>query len=490
MKKWWYDPVLWLMLGSSLLIFLLSYFWLRTSYQDAREDLRRETSFLFASTVRALEDSLIHHSFINHLNRDSSGVKISFFSDSTRAKQIVGIVRHRLEDDTPPSHAHRKWHRRTTGLPMRMFAGSLSLHLKIKEGENFVQAMQDSGSHPKVLTMLEATVVPAFDKAGYPFTYKLQEEKIDVDSIKSQTTPRDNAGLEGLFTRPYYDLASAHQYFVVLTNVRPYLLQKISYQLVFSLLLIGVTLLAFVTSYRSLSKQRRLALLKNDLVSNITHELKTPIATVKVALEALQNFNAGQKPEKRNEYLQIAGTELDRLALLVENVLKTSVQEVKEMTLKMEKINLTELVGCILKTMQLQFDKVAATVTFQSPKDPSWINADRIHLTSVIYNLIDNALKYSPQKPKIDVAISDQDGIYKLAISDQGLGISKDHQSKIFEKFYRIPQINVHNTKGYGLGLNYAAQVIKKHRGSITVQSEKGSGSTFTITMPQSSKVS
>ena len=493
MKSWWKDTVNWLMIGTGLLVILLSVFWIRSAFLDAKEDLSRETSYLFAHAVRSLEDSLIQRSFLGGLNAEGrKGVHtIRIDADSLSSSHgIFGVIKKRLTTMPAEEGARRRrWHRRAMGFSERGFGGTLGLHLQVLDSTDLQLAFTQKVDHQAVFAALEQAVLPVFSKQDYPFSYQLVAENIPPpphDSIDYHSAV-DHADHD-LTTRIYHDMSSDRRYFVALNQTSPYLFSKIRFQIIFCLLLIVLTCATFYLSFRALFKERKLTQLRKDLVSNITHELKTPIATVKVALEAIQNFNAGSDVVKRKEYLQIAETELDRLALLVDSVLKTSVQEGTEMTLQMQRIDLTVLVKNILSTMQLQFDKLHAKVKLDIRTKPMWVDGDKIHLTSVIYNLLDNALKYSANQPQINVRLEEEDKHYKLSITDAGIGMEKEELTKIFDKFYRAPQSDIHDTKGYGLGLSYVADVIKKHAGTIQVTSTKGLGSTFIIAMPQSNQ--
>lgn len=264
-----------------------------------------------------------------------------------------------------------------------------------------------------------------------------------------------------------------------------YVLKKMQMQIGGSVLLLLLVAGSFIILYRNLLAQQRLAEIKNDFISNITHELKTPIATVGVAIEALRNFNAIQSPEKTKEYLDISAAELQRLSLLVDKVLKLSMFEKQQIELNKEPFDLKELMEENLRIMKLQFEKHKATVSFTASDNSYMVEADKLHMTSVIYNLLDNALKYSGNKPDIQIAMTmtDEEKIM-MHISDNGIGIAPQYQSKIFEKFFRVPTGNKHNIKGYGLGLSYVFEVIKSHKGNIRVESEPDKGSTFIIELP------
>ena len=269
-----------------------------------------------------------------------------------------------------------------------------------------------------------------------------------------------------------------------LLNTFQYITGKLSPQIGLSLLLIALTSFTFVLLYRNMMKQRRLTQFKNDLISNITHELKTPIATVSVAIEALKNFHAMDDPRRTEEYLDISNSELQRLSLLVDKVLRLSMFEKHQVELKMEKFDLRQLTEEVIASMRLQFEKVRADVQLQAENTDLCIEADRLHITSVVFNLLDNALKYSGEKPKITVSISRSVSGLQLTVSDNGIGIPAAYRKKVFDKFFRVPSGDTHNVKGYGLGLSYVAYVVERHKGKIEVVSEPGQGSSFIIQLP------
>lgn len=268
-------------------------------------------------------------------------------------------------------------------------------------------------------------------------------------------------------------------------NTFGYMLNKLKLPILFSLLLVGLTIAAFLLLYRNMMKQKRLAEMKNDLISNISHELKTPIATVGVALEALKSFNAMHDPARTKEYIEISQSELQRLNLLVDKVLKLSIFEKKDIELKKERFDYRQLTSEIMNSMRLQFEKFHANVNLHTEGDSFYIDADKLHITSVVYNLLDNALKYGSENPVIDVNLVSDEEYIKLIVQDNGIGIPAEYKSKVFEKFFRVPTGDQHNIKGYGLGLSYVAEVVKRHEGTISVESEPGKGSTFTVTLPK-----
>ncbi|HWB28050.1 MAG TPA: HAMP domain-containing sensor histidine kinase [Chitinophagaceae bacterium] len=282
----------------------------------------------------------------------------------------------------------------------------------------------------------------------------------------------------------FVGLSNLYAYQASFGNPFGYILGKLKLPLLVGLLLIAVTILSFVFLYRNLLEQQRLAAVKNEFISNITHELKTPIATVNVAVEALRNFNALQNPERTREYLDISALELQRLSMLVDKVLKLSMFENKEIELNRENIDLFQLAAEVIAGMKLQLEKADAYIQLTKDGNDFTVKADKLHITSVLYNLLDNALKYSKQKPAITVHLSGDGHFVSVSVSDNGIGISPEYTNKIFEKFFRVPSGDHHNIKGYGLGLSYVHHIVLKHGGLISVDSTAGKGSTFTIKIP------
>ncbi len=338
----------------------------------------------------------------------------------------------------------------------------------------------------KSRTLNDTISIPQIDSA-----YKIALSNAGINaafSIKRDSLfrPDSIAGMHFSTSKVPVGFLSKNAYQASFEAPTSFLMRKIAPQVLLSLLLVAFTSISFLFLYRNLLAQRRLTLMKNDFISNITHELKTPIATVNVAIEALRNFDALQSPERTKEYLDISASELQRLSLLVDKVLKLSMFENKDIELQKSHFNLKELVEEVMHSMRLQFQKNKATISFKTAGEPFHIHADRLHITSVIYNLLDNALKYGGSKPEIKVELAAIPQEFKLRVEDNGIGISPEYANKVFEKFFRVPSGDHHNIKGYGLGLSYAAHVVHQHGGSISVESQPGKGSAFTIKLPNS----
>lgn len=321
------------------------------------------------------------------------------------------------------------------------------------------------------------------------YRLELRKAKLDIDFeiISKQVTGHPRRFVDSVpasqMATGFVPVGLSHPvvYQALLKDTFNHTLGRITYPVLVSVMLITITIVSFIFLYRNLLAQRRLAALKNDFISNITHELKTPIATVNVAIEALKNFNAIDDPARTKEYLDISSAELQRLSLLVDKVLKLSLFENREIDLKKETFDLRQLTEEVIKTMQLQVQKRKALLSFEANGTDFRTHADKLHITSVVYNLIDNALKYSPDNPNIMVRLVEQRSSIRLSITDNGIGIPSEYIPRIFDKFFRVPHGNMHNIKGYGLGLSYVHHVIERHEGTIEVESQEGKGTTFII---------
>lgn len=263
-----------------------------------------------------------------------------------------------------------------------------------------------------------------------------------------------------------------------------FLLGKIWLTMGSSGILIAAIMLCFGYAVRTIVKQKKLSEMKTDFINNMTHELKTPIATVGLAVEALQDKSIRSEDMLQDRYLGMIGEENKRLGQHVEKVLQMAAIEKKDVQMKFETMNLHELVEAATRKMTLQVENREGSLKTVLNAQEHTVKGDAIHLMNVVVNLLDNANKYSPEKPNIILRTENIGKNIALSVQDHGLGMSKEAVRNIFQKFYRVPTGNVHNVKGFGLGLAYVKNVVEDHHGSIDVQSEPGKGSKFFITLP------
>ena len=459
-------------------------FWLRQAFEEQRGLLQKESSHLFAEVVFKVQDSLIQNWVARQMKdnpKDSVQVSIVRLSgdslpplgaapkgtriiySETRQETLLGQGLPRMELQNSQAGANKEW---VSGLLQNVLI-RVQLH--------------DSTS---VTPLIEADSTEVVNQINRLFADSLRLTLAPIP-FSIITTGQPTPNQEGMATAAAPSILSKGcSYQAVLFGYRPYLFRQIAPQLFFSLFLMALITLSFLLIFRNLQQQARLADMRAGLVSNITHELKTPIATVSVAMEALENFNALGDKARTREYLDISRNELNRLSLLVDKVLNLAAFEKKEIVLQPELLDLKLLIEETLSYLKLHLEKHGALVTLDAGSGNFQIPGDRTHLTNVVYNLIDNALKYSEDKPEITITLRHEAGGIQVRIADKGIGIPAEYQPRIFDQFFRVPRGDEHNVKGYGLGLSYVAKVVEKHGGKITVESRKGEGSCFVVWLP------
>lgn len=270
-------------------------------------------------------------------------------------------------------------------------------------------------------------------------------------------------------------------------NKTNYIIGNIIFLLISAFLVILVIIGLFIYSIRIIYQQRRISEIKNDLINNITHELKTPISIISLAVQALNDEDMIKIEGIRNNYINMIGQENKRLGSLVENILQSAVMEKGDFKMKFKHVNVNEKIDAALKSFKMRLSEKNFNVTLNLQAEPLVLEADETHFTNMIFNLIDNAIKYSKpgdKNPTLHIASYPKEGHLYLTVEDNGIGIGKEDQKKIFDKLFRVSTGNVHNVKGYGLGLNYVKSIVERHKGDIQVKSELGKGTTFTVKLP------
>jgi two-component system phosphate regulon sensor histidine kinase PhoR len=297
-------------------------------------------------------------------------------------------------------------------------------------------------------------------------------EQFVSDGYKCQLFPSD----------PYSDINYLRVWF---PNQRGYLVRSMWTNLALSGVLLIVIMFLFSFSIGTIYRQKKLSDIKNDFINNMTHELKTPIATISLACEAMNDPDMQKSQRAMQTYIGMINEENKRLGVLVENVLRTAIFEQGEMQLRINKVNLHEVIEQVIRNIEIQVKKKKGQIIKHLDASNPIIEGDHLHITNVIYNLIDNGIKYSETEPTIEIFTRDELNGIAIDFKDNGIGISRENQRKIFDKLYRVPTGNVHNVKGFGLGLSYVKGVIEKHNGTVEVESEVRKGSIFTIHIPR-----
>jgi two-component system, OmpR family, phosphate regulon sensor histidine kinase PhoR len=435
-------------------------------------------------TIKMVQDTMIKSfSFSSRMPTDTESIKLFFDTSIKHVDSSKNALLDKLIKSNPQSVLVFKSNPKIATYNQtdsQAYKADKAAQLSFKR--NFTSILTRSKPIADSLSLkeLDSALQTDLKKAGILLSYQIKtglSNSIHLKDTLPNTAFKTSIATVGFISPKWYQIA--------FESPSNYLYRKIFPQVLFSLLLVVFTTIAFVFLYRNLLTQQKLAAFKNDFISNMTHELKTPIATVNVAIEALQSFNVLENPKRTKEYLQISSAELQRLGLLVDKVLKLSMFESDRIVLDKEWFDFDKLIGETIYSMQPLFDKQNAAIKFTNNSSPVKVFADKLHVSSVVYNLLDNALKYSGSNAIIDIALSTPlNDIIELKIKDNGIGIENAFQKKIFEKFFRVPTGDIHNVKGYGLGLSYVSHIVKQHQGHIEVESILGKGSTFIVRLP------
>lgn len=294
-------------------------------------------------------------------------------------------------------------------------------------------------------------------------------------------------GFKPAFTsRSYiYNIQDIYRCQLNLGSINSVVWYRMRYYLASSILMVLLTCTAFYFILKLLRSQQLYAAAKSDFTSNMTHELKTPIATVLVAMESIKKYNLINNPETLQNYLDISQHEMRRLDLMVEKALNSNSETEAEQPINLELYDVQSGLQQVINSMQLQLQSSGANIRFNLLEEPCFVYGDPVHLTNIFYNLIDNAFKYSGNKLFLEINCKYDSEKITLSFKDNGPGIDKIYHKKIFERFFRVPSKgDTHDIKGSGLGLHYVKQIVEKHGGTIKVKSEPGNGTNFIITLP------
>ncbi|MDR2127245.1 MAG: HAMP domain-containing histidine kinase [Prevotellaceae bacterium] len=326
------------------------------------------------------------------------------------------------------------------------------------------------------------------------------QQKIDTE-FEFAVTSADDVEVNALTTKEYRsdredclykkqmfpnDAEQAPKYYlnIYVPNLTDYIFKKLSLIIFSSLLLIIIITGTFAATLMIIFHQKRLSQMRHDFMGNMTHELKTPIATITLAAEMLKDENVPIEKKNVAKLSKMIRDEAQRLSSLVEKVLRMAAVERGNINIRHNDVNIKNIITKAVDSYMLQLNEKKGKIMTQYDAKENIVVGDEMHLQQIISNLIDNALKYSKKHPVILVRTENNNTGIIISVSDNGIGIEKEYHKHIFEQFYRVPTGNIHTVKGSGLGLNYVKKIVEMHGGKISVESEKGKGSTFTIFLP------
>ena len=318
-----------------------------------------------------------------------------------------------------------------------------------------------------------------------PMEYAVFEPQVDSPALISNDfdlSMEENRYQADIF--PNDLLGTSPRLIVQFPGKQRFLMHSIQWLLGLSLLFTLIILVAFYLTVRTILQQKKISEIKNDFINNMTHELKTPIATINLASDAMgRSIN-----DSASGFTKIIKQESERMHKHVEHILQMARIDKNEFKIQPETIELNEFVQDVVENQQLRIKEKNGTCNLKIADSKIFAEADRDHFANVLYNLIDNAIKYTTTAPEIDITVGKGDHNALISVADKGIGMSKDTLKHIFDKFYRASTGNVHNVKGFGLGLSYAKAVMERHNGDIMAKSELNKGSVFTLKVPVTDK--
>jgi signal transduction histidine kinase len=279
-------------------------------------------------------------------------------------------------------------------------------------------------------------------------------------------------------------MAKADYLTIHFEDKQQYVFGSMKWMVVYSVIFMLIIVLTFSSTIYIILRQKKISEVKNDFINNMTHEFKTPLATISLAVDAIKNPRVLENPSRIQHYSNIIQDENRRLHGQVENVLQMALLEKNELKLNSQPTDIHEVAQQALRNLQLHLEARKATVVTHFNATQTLVVGDETHLCHALKNLLDNANKYSPDQPRITLCTQNTPGGILISVEDQGLGMSKEIQQNIFDKFYRVPTGNLHNVKGFGLGLSYVKAIITAHKGQILVYSEPHKGTRFDIVLP------
>lgn len=364
-----------------------------------------------------------------------------------------------------------------TKTPLRIHLDSVEDPIESLSSKILVSFREDKFS----LSRIDSLLAIELNRKNIDIDYGLSYEGIMGLTEKLRPEAIERARLSTTSMSPYsiYDNVLTIHF----SNITFTILKKNMLGILLSFLLVGSVVICLLYLLNIIKQQKQLAEVKNDLINNITHEFKTPIATIGVAMEAIQGFNASGDLEKNLRYAKISQEQVEKLNGMVEKLLETATLDSESLSLNFETQDLVELLqkASIRESLE-NSDKI---ITFNAPDSSIFYNIDVFHFENAINNIIDNAIKYGGDRISVSVQKDSKDVF--IEISDNGTELNEQHKKQIFEKFYRVPKGNTHDVKGFGIGLYYAKKIIEKHNGTITL--ELNELTTFKIRLPDGTKI-
>ncbi len=518
----------------------LQYYWIKEAIQERRSHFEQEVGELLTNVVKRLEQQevlQVTKRYLDDISVTNSDVKVRYDSVKQEAywtsKQNINISQTISSDKLAKQGIAYKVQEKAE---IKKSGKATKTMLSNIEGAKY--GINDSTSQPKIVSnitsdstarkrldiamdlimkktdlvnqvvsemilaentmlqdrvnfeMLDSLLSQEIENKGLKTVYDfavLQREGDRETVIMSSNVERNPKIIKSayhitLFPKDVFD--NSNTLFLEFPQQNKFLISKMRFVLFSSLGFILLTLLTFIFAAKTIIDQKRISEITNDFISNMTHELKTPISTVALATEALMDPDVQKMPSITGRYLSVIKDENQRLSRQVERVLQIARIERGDLKLRNVDVDMNKIMQVAYENTLIKIEDRGGKLSFNWAAGEVNVKGDELHLSNIIFNLLDNANKYSPETPKIDLSAIRKKEMLEIHIKDEGQGIPREHISKIFDKFYRVPTGNVHNVKGFGLGLSYVKNIVEAHKGSIRCKSELGKGSEFIIQLP------
>ena len=452
---------------------VIQFYWLKTSFEEKKSNLKNTVGLCADEVAHEIIDYVLNKKqpHIEKLDPTLLDPSSTLFSAKDYQDFMTDSLSILLKECENQSITYRK--QRLIKVFRKFFPYDFSLHL------------EEQISNDQINDIVQKVLLKHDLDLSYHYALNNSEgvtlfsnfNDLDIDALNKELACTSNLTIQ-------------HEYTITLfiNNETKFLLNSLKHIFFGSVLLLIVVIGAFLFTIKIIFNQKRTSEIKTDFINNMTHELKTPISTIGLASEALLDSDLTKSEKTKNKFINTIIEENKRLSSLVENVLQSAVSDRQNLELKFELFSINNVIEKAIKTHQLQLNKTSGSIATKLSARNTLIEGDKFHITNVIQNLLDNAIKYSANKPLIKVETKDVIGGIVIRINDNGIGIAKENHIRIFEKLFRVPTGNIHNVKGFGLGLSYVKSIIELHNGTVKVESNIGKGSTFIVFL-KSSKI-
>ncbi len=439
----------------------------------------------------------------NNAGRGAVSLKFSFSEQS-----ILGSIQEEFrweyrQDTAPPDTVNKKDNNTAlSGVFDRLNDFNLEVQRRreqflneIQWNRNYKTLLEDRPIEQRIdSTLLDQMLKKSIEEAGIELDYKyaIKNSGSGKNRIIFGNKEYNQEGKKKEFYQPLFrdDFTGAkpnylHVYF---PNRSEYLLKTTGLTIIPTIILTALLIAIFAYTIMVIFRQKKLSMIKNDFINNMTHELKTPISTISLASQMLQDGSVTNTQKTIEHVSRVINQESKRLGFQVEKVLQMAVFNEGRLKLKFKEFDVNNTITNVVNNFELRVKNKNGELESAVKTDSALIKGDEVHLTNVVFNLLDNAVKYSNGKPEIKVTTESKNGQVKISVEDKGIGISKEHHSQIFDRFYRVPTGNVHDVKGFGLGLSYVKKIVDLHNGKIKVESVINKGTKFSILLPKLNK--